>query len=327
MVSDRRGQPAAKPAVVDRGAERVVNPCRRDPARDRPGSRFASVERGERWTLAALFLATLVLRVVVLWRFRVNSDEPQHLHVVWAWTQGLLPYRDVFDNHMPLFHVLSIPAFLALGERPDAVLCMRLVVLPLWGVILLLTARIGRTLFGPRVGLWSAVVTGVAPGFFFCSLEYRPDVLWTVLWLAAIAIAVSGPATPRRGAALGLVLGTATAVSLKTVLMLLAIGLATVVTLTVVHVGRRSWHGVMRGGIAAMAGLLLAPGLVAVFFAAQGAFDPFLYSVLWHNLVPGLHTVRGTGAAAVGAASCSRRSWAWSSGAHPPARFGAGAPS
>jgi hypothetical protein len=127
MVSDRRGQPAAKPAVVDRGAERVVNPCRRDPARDRPGSRFASVERGERWTLAALFLATLVLRVVVLWRFRVNSDEPQHLHVVWAWTQGLLPYRDVFDNHMPLFHVLSIPAFLALGERPDAVLWMRLV--------------------------------------------------------------------------------------------------------------------------------------------------------------------------------------------------------
>src|SRR4029453_6168695 len=127
MVSDRRGQPAAKPAVVDRGAERVVNPCRRDPARDRPGSRFPRVERAERWPLARPFPPTRVLGVVVLGGFRANPGEPQHLPVVWAWTQGLLPYRDVFDNHMPLFHVLSIPAFLALGERPDAVLWMRLV--------------------------------------------------------------------------------------------------------------------------------------------------------------------------------------------------------
>lgn len=37
----------------------------------------------------------------------VNSDEPQHLHVVWELTQGQVPYRDVFDNHA---RGASIPA-------------------------------------------------------------------------------------------------------------------------------------------------------------------------------------------------------------------------
>lgn len=69
--------------------------------------------------LAALLVLGLALRVLMAWRFRVDSDEPQHLHVVWAWTHGLLPYRDVFDNHMPLFHLLS--GILVAGARFDAV--------------------------------------------------------------------------------------------------------------------------------------------------------------------------------------------------------------
>src|SRR5262249_59652492 len=106
----------------------------------------------ERWMVGALLIAGLVLRLVMVWRFRVNSDEPQHLHVVWAWTQGLLPYRDVFDNHMPLFHVLSVPALLAVGERATAVPWMRPFMLPLWGACLGLTALIARALFSPPLG-------------------------------------------------------------------------------------------------------------------------------------------------------------------------------
>jgi hypothetical protein len=170
--------------------------------------------------LAALLVLGLALRVPMAWRFRVDSDEPQHLHVVWAWTHGLLPYRDVFDNHMPLFHLLSAPVLLAVGERPTAILWMRFLMLPQWCAALLLTALIGRRLFAPRVGAWSAVLAGFYPLFFFCSLEYRPDVLWTVLWLSAILIAIDGAPTVRRGLALGLVLGTAAAVSLKTILLL-----------------------------------------------------------------------------------------------------------
>jgi hypothetical protein len=47
-----------------------------------------------------------------------NSDEPQHLHVVWAWANGMLPYKDVFDNHSSLFQAISAPLFALLGKRP-----------------------------------------------------------------------------------------------------------------------------------------------------------------------------------------------------------------
>ena len=54
-------------------------------------------------------LILLVLRLVWLNAYTLNSDEAQHAHVAWAWTQGLLPYRDVFDNHGPLFGWLHSP--------------------------------------------------------------------------------------------------------------------------------------------------------------------------------------------------------------------------
>ena len=64
--------------------------------------------------------ALLALRLVYAWTLRVNSDEPQHLHVVWAWTKGLLPYRDVFDNHAPLFDFLNAPLLVLVGEKAHA---------------------------------------------------------------------------------------------------------------------------------------------------------------------------------------------------------------
>jgi prolipoprotein diacylglyceryltransferase len=40
---------------------------------------------------AAALLLVIGARVCYVFTHRVNGDEPQHLHVVWAWTQGLLP--------------------------------------------------------------------------------------------------------------------------------------------------------------------------------------------------------------------------------------------
>jgi len=240
--------------------------------------------------LGALVVLGLVLRVAMAWRFRVDSDEPQHLHVVWAWTRGLLPYRDVFDNHMPLFHLLTAPALLPIGERPTALLWMRLLMLPQWGAALLVTALIGRRLFTSRVGAWSAVLAGFYPLFFFCSLEFRPDVLWTVLWLSAILVAIGGSPTVGRGFLLGLVLGTAAAVSLKTTMMVGAFGIAIGLTMLLAPAGRRPWQRVCSAGLAAAAGLALPPVLVGTMFLSAGALGPFLYGTVWHNLTPGLDT-------------------------------------
>src|SRR5438094_9848463 len=87
--------------------------------------------------------AIVALRIAIVFRYRIDSDETQHLHVVWAWTHGLLQYRDLFDNHMPLFHILSVPLLKVAGERPETMLLVRIAMLPLFVAMALLTYRIG----------------------------------------------------------------------------------------------------------------------------------------------------------------------------------------
>lgn len=241
-------------------------------------------------TVALAFLAAIfLLRLACILRYRIDSDESQHLHVVWAWTRGLVPYRDVFDNHMPLFHLLCAPLLLAIGERPWAVIAMRIAMLPLFALTLWAVGRLARTLFSPRAGLWAMVLGGLVPRFFLCSVEFRPDDLWTVLWLVALVVLVEGRLTPRRSLAAGLLLGAALGVSLKTVLMLVALAGAVVGTLLVARLERvRARPPLARCAGAALAGMLLIPLAVTALFATQGALGPYLYGTIWHNLVPGL---------------------------------------
>ena len=80
-------------------AERPVVKMERGEAAPRRGR--MSLELG---CAMALLVGAVLLRLASIFHYRFDNDEPQHLHVVWAWTQGLVQYRDVFDNHMPLFH-------------------------------------------------------------------------------------------------------------------------------------------------------------------------------------------------------------------------------
>ena len=130
------------------------------------------VGRMERIFAASLLLAGLVMRGLAVLRHRVNSDEPQHLHVAWAWTQGLLPYRDVFDNHSPLFSLVMSWPLRALGERPDIVIAMRTWMLPFALGSMIFTWIIARRLLGPRAALWSVVLLGLDCDFLLGSVEY-----------------------------------------------------------------------------------------------------------------------------------------------------------
>ncbi len=196
-------------------------------------------QRREHRTIFVLLAVMLLLRIVYVFHYHIDSDEPQHLHVVWGWTQGLLQYRDVFDNHTPLFHLLCAPLLAVLGERPEVLYVMRLAMIPLYGLALWSTYRIGRELFSHRVGLWAAVFTGLFPGFFFCALEFRTDDLWVALWLLALALLVQGRLTLRRSLLVGVILGAAVGVSLKTTLLLAPLGAAALVAV-VLTAKRRS---------------------------------------------------------------------------------------
>src|SRR5262249_13396971 len=158
------------------------------------------------WVFLALVGA---VHLAYVFHHRVNADETQHLHVAWEIGQGLLPYRDVFDNHAPLFSVLMTPVVRALGERPDIVLLARLAMIPIAVLSLAMTWMIGRQLFSARVAVWAVAMAGASPDVLFPSVEYRTDQLWAALWLSAVTVLLWGRLSPRRSFFAGTLMGAA----------------------------------------------------------------------------------------------------------------------
>ena len=211
------------------------------------GGGWQQIPRAERWALASIFLVLLGLRVLYACCMTFNSDEAQHLHVVWGWATAHLQYKEVFDNHTPLFHILCAPVFRLFPETAMIIIYMRLAMIPIFACGIWFVARIGERLFSRRVGLWTAVFTGFAPLFFLKTVEFRTDDLWTVLWLGALMVAVEGRFTPKRMFVLGIMLGAAFSVSMKTVLMLLGVDARDGSGLLVLAKKRRRVEGPRRG--------------------------------------------------------------------------------
>ncbi len=246
--------------------------------------------RREIQALGPISGAALALRLVYAFHHEVDPDEPQHLHVAWAWTQGLTQYRDIFDNHAPLFHLLSAPLAALIGESPRILLDMRLAMLPLYLATLWGTYVLGRLTHSRRAGAWAAVLAGLLPVFFLKSVEYRSDDLWMALWILALVVLLKGPLTWRRGLAAGILFGAAISTSLKTVLLISMLG-ASALALPIVLGGprRASSAEAIAGRLAALcAGIVALPIGLAVFFGARHALRPLLSDAVVHNCLPGL---------------------------------------
>jgi hypothetical protein len=252
-----------------------------------------AISKGEAILAAGLFAFIFALHWSYLNHFRWDSDEAQHLHVVWAWTHGLLPYRDVFDNHSPLFHWLCSPVFAWLGERSDIVTPMRWLMVPLFLISLSCVYMLGAAVFSPRVGLWAAVSTAMEPKYALLTVEFRTDNLWTTLWLVTLALLLAGRLTAKRLVIVGLLFGAEFGVSMKTIVLALTALAAGAGTWMLAFrsprtqlTGKRRWQAYGIGIGAVLGGLAVAPGLILLFFASQGALGDLYYCVIEHNLLP-----------------------------------------
>src|SRR5205823_3201549 len=76
---------------------------------------------------ASLFIALIFLRVITVTHYKFAIDESQHLHVVWGWARGFVQYRDLADNHMPLFQILCAPIYKLIGDRGTILYWMRVI--------------------------------------------------------------------------------------------------------------------------------------------------------------------------------------------------------
>ena len=245
---------------------------------------------------ATLFVILVVANVLNILHRGFDSDEPYHAHVIWSWTRGLLQYRDVFDNHMPLFHLMFAPIAGLIGERPTILFWMRFLLLPMYFVTAWSTYRIGSSLFSHRTGVWAVLLLGFFSGYYSLAYQFRTDNLWTPLWMLCITALVGGEMTAHRTAIAGVLLGLCFAVSMKSILFLTSIIAS---FLLLVLIARHRCKIVQPASLAKFMAILcgtavLVPGLVMVFFAAKGLWPDLRYQVFEFNflakLVPSGHS-------------------------------------
>ena len=234
-----------------------------------PGTRSSSPSR---FTVVVCAAVAVALRLICITRYRIDSDEPQHLHVAWLWSRGLVGYRDFFDNHTPLFHVLSAPMLRAIGETPRILLLARLLILPLAAASLLLVYRIAARAYGREVGAWTCLCAAVFPPLLLRSVEFRSDNLFVLWSLLALAMLLE-PMTLRRAAVLGAIVGLSLLTSVKTVFVAAALGAAAVVV-----------DGVTLSiAAAAVAGFTLPVASSLLWFGRRDALSSFGWCTLAVN--------------------------------------------
>jgi len=236
---------------------------------------------------AALFVFLLILNVLNVLRPSFNSDEPQHLHVIWAWTRGFVQYRDIFDNHMPLFQIMFAPIFGLIGERATILYWMRFTLLPMYLVAAWCTYQIGAHLFSRRVGIWAILGVGFFSGYYYDAVDFRPNNLWLPIWLLCITVLVRGTLTVHRALAGGLLLGLCFGVSMKSTVFLLALLVGAFFALVLIgrkRLGKR-WAELVAAAAAFLTGTTLVPAMIMIFFAQQGLWHQFRYDVFDFNFL------------------------------------------
>src|ERR1700730_10041560 len=235
---------------------------------------------------AVLFALMIVLRVVNMLRYRFDSDESQHMHVIWAWARGFVQYRDVFDNHMPLFQIIFAPIFGLGGDRPTILYWMRFILLPMYFVAAWCTYRIGTRLFSRRAGVWAVIAAGFYGPYHSFFFQFRTDNLWTAIWLLCVTVLVGGSITIRRWLVAGILLGLCFAVSMKSTLLLLAVLVNAPLAFALVD-GKeldKRWLYFLECAAVFLAAAVVVPVVIMIFFALKGVWPEFRYGVFDFNL-------------------------------------------
>ena len=157
-----------------------------------------------------LVLIPFVWRLQLLMLRAFDADELQHLHSAWLVSEGFLPYRDYFQHHTPGLHYLLSPVFWLADVKTDPASALRLIFLSrqlMWlftGLGLGLIFYLGTVWKGTSVGLVGTIMLGNCIMYLEKTIEIRPDVAASALWIACVLVLFVALAAPDQ-AALGVI--------------------------------------------------------------------------------------------------------------------------
>jgi Dolichyl-phosphate-mannose-protein mannosyltransferase len=216
----------------------------------------------------------LGLRCLAVFQLQADSDESQHLHLIYGLLGGEVPYRDRFDNHTPLLYLLFLPLAAVAGETPQIILLARIAQFPIGLAMLGLIYLIGRRFADREVALWTVATTLAWGDWSLKSVEFRPDVLWSCLWFLTISIlaARSEELSIKRFFFAGVTLGAALCTSIKTTFLVPALALGwTAAWFLCADLRRRfQFRQVASLALAVAAGFLIVPAALLGWLHAKG---------------------------------------------------------
>jgi hypothetical protein len=250
----------------------------------------------------ALIVAVFVWRLQLLQTRTFDPDEFEHLHAAWSVHQGLLPYRDFFEHHMPgLHYTLSwlIGAFnpTTREDMIHVVFVARTIMWILSGCTVILTMVLAWQLDGAAVGWISGALLSSSLVFIGRTLEIRPDVPSLALelgFLVALVGAMRLSGSPRRRGLI-LVSGLCLGVSLLFNQKFLLAGPGIAVFVLWYLAAHESPVKSRLKDILTLSAAALAPLLaIALFFGVHGALGDFIRGTLLNNLTWGRELSAGS---------------------------------
>ncbi len=247
----------------------------RPPTSTGSGSPVAA-DRGTRYLLVVLVGLNLILLIAAVRYITlsdIDSDEVEHAHVTWALNQGVLPYRDLHQNHTPLLWLLFSPVMRFLPHSVETLVLLR------WACALAFAGTCAAGLLALREvmgavrlehGLLLLLVSLSVFAAFDC-YNFRPDPFMTLAAaLGILAAARLGRGPWRYSFLCGLAFGVAASFSSKIAPLCLLVPVLSVVECRRLGTFRPVWL------VAANAlGFLVGVAPVAGWLFAHHLFEPF----------------------------------------------------
>lgn len=182
---------------------------------------------------AAVLVLLSEIGVVAVWAatVRFDSDEIEHLHAAWLVSQGLVPFRNFWQSHSPMFWYLAAP-LVEQFRSATVVFVSRAVAAMLFAMLAGAVGWVTWRVFRDRQAAVLAALLFFALAIRVEGAWLRPDQLTNLL--VVLALGMVAVLSPSRSPAFvsGLLLAFALSLSPKAFLLVLVFPLATLVAAT-----------------------------------------------------------------------------------------------
>jgi hypothetical protein len=223
-----------------------------------------------------LILVSLSVRLISLnYRF-FNEDEIEHLHVGFMIKAGLTPYTDFFEHHLPMFHYCLSCIFPLFENILTFLFFVRWLMLIFVICIFYLTFLIATDIFSKETGWLALMFLSCHVMFFEKSVEIRPDVPQTFLWLLSLFFFLKALDNGKISytSISGLLIGTAFIFTQKTIYVLAPVCTAQVLWIAIDFIKKRSLDKIKSFTIY-LSSFSIPLLCMFVYFIFKGAFKEF----------------------------------------------------